>query len=40
VDRSGLVTWRFLEAAYWKRAEPKEVVEAVRRVAAEGCAEP
>jgi NAD(P)-dependent dehydrogenase (short-subunit alcohol dehydrogenase family) len=31
VDGSGVVTWRFLEAAYWRRAEPKEVVEAVRR---------
>lgn len=33
VDRKGLVTWRFLEAAYWKRAEPKDVVEALRRSA-------
>lgn len=31
VNSTGVVTWRFLEAAYWKRAEPKEVVEAVRR---------
>jgi peroxiredoxin len=31
VNREGIVTWRFLEAAYWKRAEPKDVVEAVRR---------
>ncbi len=30
VDSTGAVTWRFLEAAYWKRAEPKDVVEAVR----------
>jgi len=33
VDRKGVVTWRFLEAAYWKRAEPKDVVEAVRGAA-------
>lgn len=31
VDATGMVAWRFLEAAYWKRAEPTDVVEAVRR---------
>jgi peroxiredoxin len=31
VDSTGVVTWRFLEAAYWKRAEPNDVLEAVRR---------
>jgi len=31
VDSTGVVAWRFLEAAYWKRAEPKDVVEAMRR---------
>jgi peroxiredoxin len=30
VNRDGMVTWRFLEAAYWRRAEPGDVVEAVR----------
>lgn len=33
VDAAGVVTWRFLDAAYWKRAEPKDVVGAVRRAA-------
>jgi len=32
VDRNGVVAWCFLEAAYWKRADPKDVVEAVRRL--------
>jgi peroxiredoxin len=32
VDRSGVVTWRFLEAAYWKRVEPKDVVQALQRL--------
>jgi len=31
VDSTGVVVWRFLEAAYWKRAEPKDVLEALRR---------
>lgn len=35
VDGTGIVTWRFLEAAYWKRAEPDDVVEAVRRLIAQ-----
>lgn len=30
VNREGTVGWRFLEAAYWRRAEPRDVVEAVR----------
>ncbi|HWB09908.1 MAG TPA: peroxiredoxin-like family protein [Pirellulales bacterium] len=30
INRDGTVTWRFLEAAYWQRAEPSDVVEAVR----------
>jgi peroxiredoxin len=30
VNRNGMVCWRFLEAAYWRRAEPRDVVEAVR----------
>lgn len=30
INRDGVVTWRFLKAAYWRRAEPSEVVEAVR----------
>ena len=30
VNRNGVVTWRFLEAAFWRRAEPSDVVEAVR----------
>ena len=30
INRGGIVTWRFLEAAYWRRAEPSDVVEAVR----------
>jgi hypothetical protein len=34
VDGSGVVSWRFLEAAYWRRAEPKDVVKAVRRTTA------
>ena len=31
VNREGVVIWRFLDAAYWRRAEPRDVVEAVRR---------
>jgi peroxiredoxin len=31
INRDGVVTWRFLEAAYWRRAEPSDVAEAVRR---------
>lgn len=30
INRNGIVTWRFLEAAYWRRAEPSDVVEAVQ----------
>jgi peroxiredoxin len=29
VNRDGVVSWRFLEAAYWRRAEPRDVVEVV-----------
>jgi peroxiredoxin len=29
VARDGVVAWRFLEAAYWRRAEPRDVVQAV-----------
>ena len=36
VDSTGVVTWRFLEAAYWKRAEPIDVGAAVRRAAFTG----
>jgi hypothetical protein len=31
LDRTGIVTWRFLEAGYWERAEPNDVLEALRR---------
>ncbi len=30
VNREGVVTWRYIEAAYWKRAEPDDVLEALR----------
>ena len=30
LDTSGIVRWRFVEAAYWRRADPDAVVEAVR----------
>ncbi len=35
INQDGIVTWRFVEAEYWKRAEPKDVLEAVRLVANE-----
>jgi peroxiredoxin len=30
VHRTGVVTWWFLEADYWRRAEPSDVLQAVR----------
>lgn len=32
INQDGIVTWRFVEAEYWKRAEPKEVLDAVRSI--------
>lgn len=37
IDQDGIVAWRFLEAEYWKRAEPKDVLEAVRGLVSEYC---
>lgn len=32
INQQGIVTWRFVDASYWRRAEPKEVVDAVRAI--------
>lgn len=34
VDTDGVVRWRFVEAQYWKRAEPQEVLQAVKGLSA------
>lgn len=33
INRDGIVVWRHVEAAYWKRAEPSDVVKAIEQAA-------